>query len=326
MDSKSFWYDYFQKTELGLQLTLHSEEKKQAEYLLPGIFHTWCKGNINNAKFLLASILRELLFENETDFLVSVSLGNRILPIDKNGFGDFRIGAKNLIKEAALQSEHPIKIIISLDLNSISVKFKSEFEGFTIGLIENIIHLIDPELMPSPKEFAESGKQIIKDQNDFNQTKHAIISNAWTSVFEQKIDWDKNYYSNGGDSIQAIRFLSKIKTTGWNGEFGELLSAQKISEWEIKPALNETENQDSELENSYPLSEMQQKIWNQSVASGKGIYHEQFLFELDKFPEVSEIRSAFSEIWNYFPQLRIKIEQSGNSWRQLKIYLQISEH
>jgi len=341
MDSKSFWYDYFQKTELGLQLTLHSEEKKQAEYLLPGIFHTWCKGNINNAKFLLASILRELLFENETDFLVSVSLGNRILPIDKNGFGDFRIGAKNLIKEAALQSEHidfleiqnfsgiliaesdsslgqksPIKIIISLDLNSISVKFKSEFEGFTIGLIENIIHLIDPELMPSPKEFAESGKQIIKDQNDFNQTKHAIISNAWTSVFEQKIDWDKNYYSNGGDSIQAIRFLSKIKTTGWNGEFGELLSAQKISEWEIKPALNETENQDSELENSYPLSEMQQKIWNQSVASGKGIYHEQFLFELDKFPEVSEIRSAFSEIWNYFPQLRIKIEQSGNSWRQ----------
>jgi acyl-CoA synthetase (AMP-forming)/AMP-acid ligase II/aryl carrier-like protein len=341
MDSKSFWDDYFQKTEFGFQLTLHSEEKKQTEYLLPGIFHTWCKGNINNAKFLLASILRELLFENETNILVSVSLGNRILPIDIKGFGDFRIGAKNLIKEAALQSEHvdfleiqnfsgiliaefdsclgqksPIKLLISPDLNSISVKFKSEFEEFTIGLIENILHLIDPELIPSPKEFAVSGKQLIKDQNDFNQTKHAIISNAWNSVFEQKIDWDKNYYSNGGDSIQAIRFISKIKSSGWNGEFGELLSARKISEWEINPALNETENQDLELENSYPLSEMQQKIWTQSTASSKGIYHEQFLFELDKFPEVYNISGAYTEIWNSFPQLRIKIEQSGNSWRQ----------
>ncbi|MFY7668159.1 MAG: condensation domain-containing protein, partial [Crocinitomicaceae bacterium] len=341
MDSKSFWNEYFQKSELGLQLNYLSDGEIASSYSLPDNFNTWCKGNVNNAKFLLVSIIRELLFENESTLFISVSIGQKILPIDLNGFGDFKIGAKNLIQAAVLQSEHldyldiqdfsgilitdsdsispqksPIVLSLSQDLKSISITCKSEYEEFSIGLIENVIHVINPDFLTSPREFSSPAKQIVKSQNEFLQSKKEVISNAWKSVFEQHLNWDKNYYSNGGDSIQAIRFIAKVKSLGWTGEFGELLSASTIGSWIIKPASLQQEILESDFENGYPLSEMQQRIWSQSVASGKGIYHEQFLFELDKSPKVTEIENAFSEIWNAFPQLKIKIEQVEDSWKQ----------
>jgi acyl-coenzyme A synthetase/AMP-(fatty) acid ligase/aryl carrier-like protein/NRPS condensation-like uncharacterized protein len=341
MDSKSFWNEYFQKSELGLQLNYLSDGEIASSYTLPDNFNTWCKGNVNNAKFLLVSIIRELLFENESTLFISVSIGQKILPIDLNGFGDFKIGAKNLIQAAVLQSEHldyldiqdfsgilitdsdsispqksPIVLSLSQDLKSISITCKSEYEEFSIGLIENVIHVINPDFLTSPREFSSPAKQIVKSQNEFLQSKKEVISNAWKSVFEQHLNWDKNYYSNGGDSIQAIRFIAKVKSLGWTGEFGELLSVSAIGSWIIKPATLQQEILESDFENGYPLSEMQQRIWSQSVASGKGIYHEQFLFELDKSPKVTEIENAFSEIWNAFPQLKIKIEQVEDSWKQ----------
>lgn len=341
MDSKTFWNQYFQKSELGLQLNYHSDGEIISSHKLPDNFNTWCKGNVNNAKFLLASIIRELLYENEATLLISVSIGQKILPIDLNGFGDFKIGAKNLIQEAVLQSEHldyldiqdfsgilitdsdsispeknPIVLSLSQDLNSISITCKSEYEAFSLGLIENVIHLINPNISPAPREFYSAAKQIIIPQKEFLVARKEVIENAWNSVFEQNLNWDRNYYSNGGDSIQAIRFIAKLKSFGWTGEFGDLLNSSSIYSWIVKPISPQQEIHESDFDNGYPLSEMQKRIWNQSIASGKGIYHEQFLFELEKSPKISEIENAFSEIWNAFPQLSVKIERFEDSWKQ----------
>ena len=77
MDSKTFWNDYFQKSELGLQLNYLSDEEIVSSYKLPDNFNSWCKGNVNNAKFLFVSIIRELLHEKETKIVISVSIGQK---------------------------------------------------------------------------------------------------------------------------------------------------------------------------------------------------------------------------------------------------------
>ena len=43
-----------------------------------------------------------------------------------------------------------------------------------------------------------------------NKRKELIQSN-WKTIFTNDIIWEKGYFANGGDSIQAIRFLSKLK-------------------------------------------------------------------------------------------------------------------
>jgi amino acid adenylation domain-containing protein len=343
MEGKSFWNDYFQKSQLGLQLNYLSDGEKVSSFTLPDNFNTWCKGNVNNAKFLLVSIVREILYENDSTILIIVSIGKKTLPIDLNGFGDFKIGAKNLIQAAVLQSENldyldiqdfsgilitdfdsisshrnPIIFSVSQDLKSISIISKTEYEAFSIGLIENVIHVINPDILPSQREFAAAAKQIVKTQNEFLQTKKEIIEHAWKSVFEQNLNWDKNYYANGGDSIQAIRLLSKLKEQGAEVDLAGLISAFSLKHWIFDISENlKLKKEFIPEQTSFPLTEMQQKIWSHHQSfKNHGAYHEQFLFELKLAPSKELIESCINAIWKSYPNLRIHIQQNENQISQ----------
>ena len=336
MDSKTFWNDYFQKSELGLQLNYLSDEEIVSSYKLPDNFNSWCKGNVNNAKFLFVSIIRELLHEKETKIVISVSIGQKKLPIDIKGVGDFKIGAKNLIQKAVVQSEHldyfdvqdfsgilitdsdsisfqrsPIIFNISQDLKSITVISKTEFEEFALGLIEHAIHVINPDEMPLPRDYSSAAKQIIKEQNEFLQTKKEVIENAWKSVFEQSLNWDENFYSNGGDSIQAIRFLSKLKEQGAKVDLSGLINAYSLSQWTFEITENRTrKNEIGSDPTAFPLTEMQQKIWSHYQSFKEhGAYHEQFLFELKNAPNIQIMESCINAIWESYPNLRIEVKE-----------------
>lgn len=336
MDSKSFWNDYFQKSEIGLQLNYLSDEEIVSFYKLPHNFNSWCKGNINNAKFLFVSIVRKLLHENDIKIVISVSIGQKTLPINLKWVGDFKIGAKNLIQEAVVQSEHldyldiqdfsgilitdtdsisfqisPIIFNISQDLKSISVTSKTEFEEFSLGLIEHAIHIINPDEMPSPRAYSSAANRIIKEQNEFLQTKKEVIENAWKSVFEQSLNWDKNFYSNGGDSIQAIRFLSKLKEQGAKVDLSGLINAYSLSQWTFEITENRTrKNEIGSDPSTFSLTEMQQKIWSHYQSFKEhGAYHEQFLFELKNAPTIQIMESCINAIWKSYPNLRIQVKE-----------------
>ena len=94
MDGKSYWLDYFKKIDLGIQLTSSDPTEIVKKVQFPAVFDQWCKGNINNGKILFISIIRELLFEQELNFALSLNHDQQVFPIGSKGVCDFRNGAK----------------------------------------------------------------------------------------------------------------------------------------------------------------------------------------------------------------------------------------
>ena len=168
MEGKSYWVHYFQKIDLGIQLTSSEPNEIEKKFQFPSTFEQWCKGNVNNGKILFISILRELFFKQELNFALSLNHSHQIFPIGCQGVGDFRNGAKSLLQDARLhvdhfdqlptiefsgilvsdlnpdqKTKHPIRFYLSSDLASVTLKCKNYLESFSLALMENIFNTID---------------------------------------------------------------------------------------------------------------------------------------------------------------------------------------
>lgn len=339
MDGKSYWIDYFQKIDLGIQLTSIDSTETEKIYQFPSVFEQWCKGNVNNGKILFISIIRELLFKQELNFALSLNHSHQIFQIGSQGVGDFRSGAKSLLQDARLhldhldqlpsfdfsgilvsdlnpdqKTKHPIRFYLSSDLAFVTLKCNSCLESFSLALIDNIINTIDSQESESSKDLKSFGEKHLLSEKIKHQTRKEIISKAWEIVFEQNIEWNKNYYANGGDSIQAIRFLSKLKEQGADVDLAGLINAFSLAQWTFGVSENVKQNKELIPEpTSFPLTEMQQKIWSHHQSfKDHGAYHEQFLFELKLTPSKKIIESCINAIWKSYPNLRIHIQQNEN--------------
>jgi amino acid adenylation domain-containing protein len=337
MDGKSYWIDYFQRIDLGIQLTLIDSTETETIYQLPSVFEQWCKGNVNNGKILFISITRELLCNHELNFTLSLNHFHQIFPIGSQGVGDFRKGAKLLLQDARLQLDHldqlpsfdfsgilvsdlnpdqkaknPIRFYLSSDLTTVTLKCNSCLESFSLALIDNIINIIDSQETESSNDIKSLGEKLLLSEKIKHQTRKEIISKAWDAVFEKNIEWNKNYYANGGDSIQAIRFLSKLKEQGAEVDLAGLINAFSLEHWIFDISENLKLNKELIPEQtSFPLTEMQQKIWSHYQSfKDHGAYHEQFLFELKLAPSKEIIETCINAIWKSYPNLRIHIQQN----------------
>ena len=343
MEGKSYWVHYFQKIDLGIQLTSSEPNEIEKKFQFPSTFDQWCKGNVNNGKILFISILRELFFKQELNFALSLNHSHQIFPIGCQGVGDFRNGAKSLLQDARLhvdhfdqlptiefsgilvsdlnpdqKTKHPIRFYLSSDLASVTLKCKNYLESFSLALMENIFNTIDSQESSSSLDLKALGENLLRNEITKQHTRKELISKAWDAVFERNIEWNKNYYANGGDSIQAIRFLSKLKEQGAAVDLAGLINAFSLTHWifDISKNIKQHNNFISEP-TSFPLTEMQYKIWNHHQSfKDHGAYHEQFLFELKLAPSKQIIESGINAIWKSYPNIRIHIQQNDNQITQ----------
>ena len=343
MDGKSYWLDYFQKIDLGIQLTSSDPTEIVKKVQFPAVFDQWCKGNINNGKILFISIIRELLFEQELNFALSLNHDQQVFPIGSKGVCDFRNGAKSLLQDARLhvnhidqmpaiefsgiivsdlnpdqKTNHPIRFYLSSDLATVTLTCNTYFESFSLVLIETLINIIDSREPESSNELKSLGEELLRNEKTKQQTRKDIILIAWEAVFEHNIEWNKNYYANGGDSIQAIRFLSKLKAQGAEVDLTGLINSFSLSHWIFDISENAKQNKELIHEpTSFPLTEMQQKIWSHYKSfKDHGAYHEQFLFELKLAPSKQIIESCINAIWKSYPNIRIQVQETSNQITQ----------
>jgi amino acid adenylation domain-containing protein len=348
MEGVAYWIHYLKKINLGVQLPINGSIATKKTFQLPEDFNQWCKGNVNNGKVLLISIIREILHQHELNFQLSTNFGTHIFPIDVNGYGDFRLGAKSLLSEVKSHSEHlseaptvtfagifisdlnpdqitqhPLCFYLSPDLNSVTLTYLESLEHFSLLLMENVIDTIHSGQLNTKRTDLKSIGEDLQQTEISNQIRRKeIITYAWEAVFEQKIEWDKNYHSNGGDSIQAIRFLSKMKEQGAEVDLVGLFNAFSFSHWIFNHSKNNKQHTDfSSQPTVFPLTEMQNKIWNHHLAFKEhGAYHEQFLFQLNLAPSITEIETCINAIWKSYPNIRIQIQENGSQLLQRTIH------
>jgi aryl carrier-like protein len=98
-------------------------------------------------------------------------------------------------------------------------------------LMETLINTIDSREPESSNELKSLGEELLRNEKTKQQTRKDIILIAWEAVFEHNIEWNKNYYANGGDSIQAIRFLSKLKAQVAEVDLTGLINSFSLSHW-----------------------------------------------------------------------------------------------
>jgi len=316
MEGKIYWQEYLSNTKFGLPLEVAQSPNIVSEFILPQIFKSWCKGNVNNGKLLLLSIVRELIYAENWSFSLGFQHKQLCIPITIEGNKDFRIGAKLLIQEfrnhidyietfqpidcygivisdSTKINNYPILIALSEDFTVFSISCNKIYTTFCTALAKHVCHQIDTELNEGTNDFSIIGSSIMDDVLSKNNTRKAMLSSSWELIFQNSIQWNKNYYANGGDSIQAIRLLSKLKEQGAKVDLSGLLNATSLEFWFFQIETLSSDNILKDTPERYPLTEMQKKIWNHYHSFKEhGAYHEQFLFELILS---DDLKSTFSE-------------------------------
>ncbi|MCB4994270.1 mutanobactin A non-ribosomal peptide synthetase MubA [Streptococcus mutans] len=93
------------------------------------------------------------------------------------------------------------------------------------------------------------------------------IKSVWSNILDYSIDSfseDDNFFSLGGDSIKAISMASKLISKGYKVSVKEILKNPTIAQLtKIVVKSNQIE-EDSELDNSVPLTPISQWFWKQN--------------------------------------------------------------
>lgn len=294
------------------------------------------KMNVYNASILLSvSILKQFsnskIYEN-----VSIGLENQFIPLpdcNKYSIGEatkfvlsqFREHLNHLPTkdfEPCLvnfyQGEPNKKSIINLkideNLENVEVILPENFYAFIHQLCKDAFDLL--ETIGTDKKIEFSNALLLEYKSIGRNILPEIVQICWPEIHNFPLTLEKSYIENGGDSIQAIRFLYRLQREGYFSDLSSLLDATKMSEWKIehKGVKNTTEDENVI---SYPLSATQQLIWEDwSSMNQQHIYHEQFLFQLEKCPSPETLKDAYEQIWKKYPQLRVNIRFEENAYQQ----------
>tara|TARA_B100001287_G_scaffold1325_1_gene1014 strand:+ start:25595 stop:32302 length:6708 start_codon:yes stop_codon:yes gene_type:complete len=341
------WESYLLEIQFGKCLDSDDFQINSNKFKLTNEFSSTCNDNINNAKVLLASIVRECLGKTDELIYISIALEAVNIPIDSRSVGDVKIGAKSIIGAFKPMQQHfsspfstntnggvliadtesvftgtgCIEFKISPDLTFVEIDFYKKYKKFSDCLTEKVRNVISNyNLIETDFEIINSyTKSAFELSALISEKRSKLIKESWEAIFDTAIKWDLNYYSNGGDSIQAIRFLSKLKVLGANVQLSDLLKAKTMRDWRFSFGENPNPKIELSLSNNqkYPLSAMQSRIWNYYVNNqNNGAYHEQFLFELEFYSSLSDIKLCMTAIWKSYDQLRVKITEENGKYVQ----------
>ena len=322
-----------------------SEERLHVQLDVPETFAALCKGNPNNAKVLLLSGLKHFVADVQLELPLAYQHGERHIAVDMQPGSNVRSDAKALLgtlKQLLNHSEEfpttdfqglvvsdalsvvapqvPFVAAFSADLASCRITLDAALEELT-PFVQPVFQALFEEKSPDRND-SLGWIQVLAGYRMKCQTsddqKMALLTEAWNALFPEPVKLDASFYSNGGDSIQAIRLLAKMKEQGAVVDLGELLAAKTMGQWRFAlggPRRSQTTNDSRAMR--YPLSDMQRRIWSHARAmQAVDAYHEQFLFEIEKSPDLEFLQSCLAAVWNSYDQIRVRIEQESGEWFQ----------
>ncbi len=165
---------------------------------------------------------------------------------------------------------------------------------------------IDRKALPEPK--VETKDEIISPETD--QEKQMV--KIWSEILdadENSIGLDTNYFTVGGDSMKAIRLISKINShfnsklkipdIYHNQTIQHLLSVvnkkdidkesepdkekirEKLNQLKIRILASDLINQKDNIEDIYPMSDIEKgMVYSSMINPDLAVYHDQFIYQL----------------------------------------------
>ena len=334
----SYWQEYKSLLKEPSQESYFTDSYIETGISVPESVLNFSKANVHNARILIAAAISKVFDLFEITEQVSVALGQQAIPLIKTEKLSLADSAKAVLSHfkshlnhlpapefypafvCIAQNEIQKKVLINLSLNEsvseIRAYIPTSFQSFTGLLLQESFKMI--EQIRNVNDYEPS----VEIKNSFDALNRSqlpeIVYSIWAEIHPLPLHPDKSYLENGADSIQAIRFLSRLQKEGYKVELTSLLEARKMAEWQpefIGIPISEPDNQDNY--EAYPLSLNQQIIWNDWAGYHQHqIYHEQFLFKLSTCPDVSLLQDAFQHIWLKYPQLSISIHAADDGYRQ----------
>ncbi|WP_344854062.1 amino acid adenylation domain-containing protein, partial [Pedobacter jeongneungensis] len=218
----------------------------------------------------------------------------------------------------------------------------------TIPLTDN--GKVNKKLLPEPIEKIE----VLKDGKIQNVTSQ-ILKEIWQDVLSVKqISLTESFFSIGGDSIKAIRVVSKINKV-FNIELGiadffELESIENLSvfvdkfitkdeSYSIRGSINDeldvvknnwlqSATDVTNVEDIFPMSDIQAGMIYASLFSNEiVIYNDQFVYQIPEILDITLLKKAFSHLVLKHPMLRTGFSQEGVQivYRNIEFEIQILE-
>jgi len=337
MNHKEYWLAYLEMIPKFSYESFYTEEQITENIVLPESLSRLSKMNSHNAQLLLAVSISKLfslknIFEN-----VSIELVNQYIPLPdcneqilsdaaKNVLTNFRQHLNNLpaiefqpslinFYQHEANRKSLINFKIDESLSKLQVLMPSNFKTFVNLLFKETFDLLETIGTNKGISFSDT---LLKEFNGISRNKlPEIVEKCWPEIHDFPLKPELSYLENGGDSIQAIRLLSRLQRDGYFSDLSSLINSKSILDWKIEYRGVSNLLPDSNLR-TYPLSATQKLIWEDwSSLNQLHIYHEQFLFKLDKCPTYEVIKSAYEYIWQKYPQLRVNIDYEENGFIQI---------
>jgi len=335
-DSSHYWTAYKKLVPGTSTESFKKENLISINIVLPEGLRRLSKMNIHNAGLLLAVSISKTFSGFGIGENVSMEMGNHYIPLpdcSKLGLGE---AAKNVLShfrlhlnelpafefEASLinfyQNEANKKSVLNFkideSISKLEVLVPSNFQAFVHQLCKDAFDLL--ETIGTDKEIKFSDALLNEYKSISRNKLPEIVQICWPEIHNFPLRPEKSYIENGGDSIQAIRLLSRLQREGYFSDLSSLIDAPRMSDWKIEYTGISNTSVDENV-SRYPLSATQQLIWEDwSALNQQHIYHEQFLFKLDKCPSPEILKAAYEQIWKKYPQLRVNISFEENAYLQ----------
>lgn len=337
MKKKEYWLAYKDLIPTSSSESFYIENKIREHISLPRSIARLSKMNIHNAGLLLAVSISKLFNSQNIPENVSIELGNQYIPLPDSNKQDLSEVAKNVLSnfrehlnqlpaiefepsminffqnDACKHSVLNFKINESID--KLEVLMPANFQSFVHQLFEDSFKLL--ETIGTEKEIVFSEALSLEYKSIGRNELPKIIEICWAEIHSFPLQPEKSYIENGGDSIQAIRFIARLQREGFFADLSSLFNAKRMLDWKVEYHENRHLRVDDNV-STYPLSATQQLIWEDWASLNQShVYHEQFLFKLDKCPNPEVLKTAFAFIWKKYPQLRVNIEFEENNYHQI---------
>lgn len=141
----------------------------------------------------------------------------------------------------------------------------------------------------------------------------------WKSVFKSEdINTDEDFFSLGGDSLIAIKLVSKIRALGYRFNAKELYLQQSICDISKHLSLQteiEVEDVSESMDGDVPLTPIQEWFFNKKLPD-QNRYLQLLPIRLPGKFSVEEVKEKVEAVFSMIDSSRIRYEDNGNTIRQ----------
>ncbi|MFB6351119.1 MAG: AMP-binding protein, partial [Bradymonadaceae bacterium] len=144
-----------------------------------------------------------------------------------------------------------------------------------------------------------------------------IIAEAWCEVLGlQEVGVYENFFSVGGDSIQGIRVVSRIRREGLHLEVRDVVDHQTVAGLaRVAGRQPRVQARQETLVGEAPVAPIQQWFFDQQLEEPSH-WNQAHLFEVADEVSLEVVREAFGDLLGHHDALRLRFERKASGIRQ----------